>query len=275
MAASRFDEVLAAAMEDLVEHGYDDQHRVAMWMELLREAAEASFAPSARVSAMMADALRAIYRRLVERGEVVRWHPGVSVYTLQNVAPQLRAALDRRIAAAAELIRLNRQEMIEKTLRRFAGWATSIPVGGTEAAVRREAKKEIRKSFTSLPFNERRVLIDQGHKLAASISETVAAGNGAIALTWRSHWRQPGYNYREDHKERDGKIYALRDAWAFRDGLAKVGPDGWYDEITAVAQEPFCRCYAVYLYSLRDLERTAPEMLTAKGRGELTLARVA
>ena len=48
MAQSRFDEVLIAAMEDLVEHGYDDQHRVAMWMEMLREAAEAAYMPSDR-----------------------------------------------------------------------------------------------------------------------------------------------------------------------------------------------------------------------------------
>jgi hypothetical protein len=89
-------------------------------------------------------------------------------------------------------------------------------------------------------FDERRVLVDQGHKLISAINRTVAEEGNAIAGTWHSHWRQAGYDYREDHKERDDHVYAIRGNWAIKDGLMKVGPAGYSDEITQAAEEPFC-----------------------------------
>lgn len=263
-------EILTDAINDLAKHGYDSQERIAFWSEKLRKAAEdtANFGSMGKGAR---EAFEAIYRRLVQDRGALKLHPGVSRFTLEKVAPQLRAELDRRIMASANLIRLNRTEAIQKTLQRFQGWATSIPVGGTKSAERVETKASIGKALKDLPFAERRVLIDQGHKLTASISEVVATGGGAIALIWRSHWRQKGYNYRPDHKERDGKVYLLRDNWAIKAGLVKVGDAGWYDQVTAVAQEPFCRCQAQYLYNMRDLP---DDMLTATGRDELDRVRV-
>ena len=122
-----------------------------------------------------------------------------------------------------------------------------------------------------LAFEERRVLIDQGHKLTAAISQTVAVGAGAIAGTWRSHYRQPGYDYREDHKERDGLLYTLRGNWALEKGLMKPGPAGYYEDVTAVGEEVFCRCWMVWFYNLSSLP---PDMLTAKGKSELARVRI-
>lgn len=271
MAANRFNEVLTAAVEDVTERGYDDPNRIAMWMQRLREAAEESFTPVPKMREMLVDALRAIYRRLVEHGGIVQYHPGIERYTLQNVAPSLRAELDRRIAASAELIKLNRQQMVETTLRRFAGWATSIPAGGSDVVARRETKDDIRKALASLPFHERRVVVDQGHKLSASLSEIVAVGAGALAGRWHSHWRQAGYQFREDHKERDERVYMVRDNWAQEKGLAKVGPDGYTDQITAPGEEVYCRCYYTWLY---DLGRLPDDMITVKGRQALAPTKV-
>src|SRR6185437_5793301 len=251
MATPRFNDVLTAAVEDITEHGFDSEERVALWMQRLREALEQSMMPPAQLRDMLVDAMRAIYRRLIERGDILRHHPGISRYTLQNVAPHLRDELDRRILASASLIKLNRDEMVEKTLRRFAGWATSIPAGGSEVVERREVKSDVRKALANLPFVERRVMIDQGHKLTAALSETVAVGTGAIAGVWHSHWRQPGYNFREDHKERDQHIYLVRGSWAQEKDFVKVGPDGYTDAITKPSEEPFCRCFYTWLYSLR------------------------
>ena len=130
---------------------------------------------------MLKDALAAVYDRLVEKGDVVRLHPGIPRFTLERLKPQLRAELDRRILASADLIRLNRKNSIEKTLQRFVGWSTSIPKGGSDVVDKAAEKKKIRKSLAQLPFEERRVLIDQGHKLRASISEIVAKDGNAIA----------------------------------------------------------------------------------------------
>ena len=71
-------------------------------------------------------------------------------------------------------------------------------------------------------------------------------------------------------KPRDGKVYLLRGCWAQDRGLVKPGAAGYYDAVTAVAVEPFCRCQAQYLYALRDLPE---DMVTQKGRDELERVR--
>ena len=235
-----FQEVLAAAIDDLLANGFDSMERIERWTRELRAAAERSLVSPASLEQQLRDGLAAIYRRMVDQGGILKFNQGVERFTLDKVKPALRAELDRRTMASANLIRLNRAESIEKTLRRFQGWSTSIPPGGVSGETRVEVKKTVRKSLASLPFEERRVLIDQGHKMTAAISEIIASDGGAIAGRWRSHWRQANYNYRPDHKERDEQVYLIRDSWAHAAGLVRKGSVGYYDEVTAVGQEPFC-----------------------------------
>lgn len=265
-----FAETVAAAIKDFEEYGYDSEARLERWLSELRKSAEQATSSKSKLAEMLRDALRAIFHRLVEKGSILGRHPGADRFTLQKVAPRLRTELDRRILASASLIKLNRDEAIEKTLRRFSGWATSIPVGGSEAVSRRETSTDLKKALKSLPFEERRVLIDQGHKLTSSLNAILASDGGAIAGKWRSHWRQAGYNYRTDHKERDGHFFLLRDSWAAKSGLVKPGPDGYSDKITQPGEEVFCRCFYEYVYNLRDLPG---DMLTEKGAAELERVR--
>ena len=267
-----FYEVLTRAIIDMIEFGYDSPERIAFWVGQIKSAAMRSLMPEYMLQDTLNATMRAIYQAKVERGGILRYHPGVSKFTLERVAPRLRSELDRRILASAGLIKLNRAEAIETTIRRFSGWATSIPPGGTEAAKRKQVKEEIRKPLASLPFQERRVAIDQGHKFAANLNNILAEDAGAIALIWHSHWRQRNYNYREDHKERDLHVYMLRGNWAQERGLAKVGDAGYYDQVTAVGEEVFCRCFAQYIYSLA---RLPADMLTVKGREELAKIKIA
>jgi hypothetical protein len=266
-----FYEVLTAAVADIAEHGFDDSSRVAKWQAALRKAAETTLVPVQQLDEMLKGSMRDIYRRMVEKQGVLKHHPGIQRWTIEKLKPRLRLELDKRILASADLIKLNRQQSIAHTLRRFSGWATSIPAGGTDQTDRNKIKAEVRKPLAQMNFEARRVAIDQGHKLIYSINDIVAVDNGAIAARWKSHWRQPGYNYREDHKERDGLIYAIRGSWAFDKGLMNKGA-GYTDEITEPAEEPFCRCLYTYLYALRSLP---DDMLTAKGRSELERTRVA
>ena len=266
MAGDSYYEVLTAAVNDISEHGFDSAERVAFWSERIKEAAQRSMTPPHAMEQMLRDAMAAIYQRMVDRGEVAKFHPGIARFTIERLRPQMRAELDRRILASAGLIKLNKEQSVQKTLQRFQGWATSIPAGGSDNVDKREEKTKLTKALRQLPFEERRVLIDQGHKLTASINEIVATDGGAIALRWHSRWRQAGYDYREDHKERDGKVYLLRDSWAKKAGLVKSGDAGYYDDVTAVAEEPFCRCNAVYIYNLRSLPL---DMLTVKGKEQL------
>ena len=156
-------------------------------------------------------------------------------------------------------------------MQRFSGWATSIPVqdyvgGGLSASSRSGIvanAQHIQKSAEQVDYEARRVMIDQSHKLIANIDNIIATGNNAIAAEWHSHWRQPGYDYREDHKERDKLVYLIRGNWAQKNGYVKAGRAGYLDEITQPGEEVFCRCYVTYLYNLRSIPE---DMLTQKGR---------
>lgn len=269
---SSFYETVTAAVADLIEHGYDSSDRVALWLDRLREAARRGMISEVRLEELLRSTLTQVYRRLVDHGAILKFHPGVGRFTLERVKPKLHMELDRRIFAAADLIRLNRPAAVEKTLQRFAGWATSIPIGGTEVADRKKVKDQIRKPLASLPFEERRVLTDQGHKFTSALNEILANDGGAIAGEWHSHWRQPGYDFREDHKERDRQVYLIRDSWAHKQGLVKPGPAGYVDASTRPGEEVFCRCNYTFIYFLRSLPE---DMLTAKGRMYLNKEKAA
>lgn len=252
--------------------GFVSAERLAYWEERIRRAAEAE-RPGARMEDILRDFLARSYDKMLARGVSPKLHKGIPRWTLEKVRPALRAELDKRIYASANLIRLNKAKRVAESNQRFAGWLSSIPPGGSAEPEKREAKARIKAPIASLPFEERRVLIDQGHKLFSSLNEVVATGGGAIAAIWHSRWRQPNYNYREDHKDRDEHIYLIPKTWETEKGLVKAGADGTIDSITKPGEEPFCRCSYVYVYSLRELEKVAPDMLTVKGRAALDDAR--
>lgn len=235
-----FYDVVTAAVADLTEYGYDSQARVDDWMERLRVAAASAMLPEHKMDELLRDTMRAIYKRLIENGGALRWHGGVSAFTLQQIKPRLHDELQRRIMTSASLIKLNREQSIAKTMQRFQGWASSVPAGGSKVQDKPEIKYDIKKSLKQLPFEERRVIIDQGHKLTASINDVIAQDGGAIAMRWHSHWREANYNFRQDHKERDGLVYLIPGSWAHKKGLVKPGPAGSLDKITQPAEEPFC-----------------------------------
>lgn len=273
MPVSRsFAETLNAAIADIVEHGFDSEGRITFWTNEIRKAAEKEMKSPEQMDALLRESLRAMYSKMVDQGQIARFHQGIGRFTIEKVRPQLRAELDRRIMASANLIKLNREKAMGDTLRRFQGWSTSIPAGGTDANKNAKTRADLKKALAQLPFEERRVLIDQGHKLNAALSEVLAKDGGAIAGIWHSHWRQAGYDYREDHKERDQKVYLMRNNWAQAAGLVKAGPAGYYDAITAVGEEPFCRCYMQWVYNLRSIPQ---DMLTQKGAAELQRVRAA
>jgi len=259
---SNLEHLLIEAIRDIAEHGYDNAERVEKWVKALRDAAGSELGSPEELEDRIRKSLRAAYERNVLRGGIIKRHPGISKFTLRNIEPQLRNELQKRIVASANLIKLNREKAIEQVLQRYSGWATSVPAGGSEAVDKRQVKKGIVKSIRQMTFEERRVAIDQGHKLISSISAVVAIQTGAIAGEWHSHWRQPNYHYREDHKDRDLKVYAIRGNWVIEAGLMNKGA-GYTDEMTAPGEEVFCRCFMTYFNNIRDLP---PEMLTAKGK---------
>lgn len=270
--SSDFNAVLAAAVNDLMEHGFDSEARVREWQRKLRAAAAAALIPEHVLVRKVNDALVRTYERWVVRpGALMKRHHGISQFTLQNIKPKLRAELDRRILASANLIKLNREASIERTLQRFAGWATSIPIGGTDIQKRKDVKDDVRRGISGLPFEERRVIVDQGHKLVSAVNHIVAKDGGAIAGIWRHvHLGPPAYQARPEHVARDGDFFLLRDSWAVEQGLVKTRGVTFTVDIEQPGEFVFCSCHYEYVYSLNDLPR---ELLTAKGLEEMDRAR--
>lgn len=261
MARNPFREALAQAAADLLARGYQSEEQVRGWAERLRSAAYESLLPESTVRRKLAAALDRTYQATLR--QLRRRHRGLSQFTVQQLTPELRRSLDQRILASASLIKLNREDAIRETLQRFEGWATAIPKGGTRAQTRGEADKELGRALQTVRFRERRVEVDQGHKLVSSINAVVAEREQAIAAVWHSHWREAGYDYREDHKKLDEQTLLIPGSWAVEEGYVKRTGVTFTDQVEAPGQEIYCRCYYTYLYALVDLPE---ELLTAKGK---------
>jgi hypothetical protein len=263
---NQFYQVVSEAINDLIEHGFDSQERLDDWLRRLESAARALLVPRSVLEHALRDGLQRVFARTTTTANLLKVHRGISQYTLEMIKPKLRTELDRRILASASLIKLNREASVQRTLQRFAGWATSIPIGGTDVAERAEVKATVRRGIAGLPFSERLVIHDQGAKLVSAIDEIVSRDGGAIAGIWRHVMEGGGYQARPEHIARNNKVYLIRDSWAKRDGLVKPGPPGYTDEITQPAEEIACRCRYVYLFALRDVPA---DMLTKKGKEAL------
>jgi hypothetical protein len=232
--------VLTNAVRDFSERGFVSEEQLAEWMAAIRLAAERDMVDPRTLESEMAASFRSIFENMVNKGGILRYHDGLPAWRLKQLAPRLHTELDRRIMANAQLIKLNRARAIETTLQRFSGWSTSIPAGGSKVVNRVSTKSEIRKSLARLPFEERRVLIDQGHKFVGDLNGIIARDGGAIAGEWHSHFRQVGYNARPDHVERDSKFYMIPGNWALEKGLVKAMDGQWADRITKPGEEIFC-----------------------------------
>lgn len=261
-----FWKILYEAIQDVLRHGFDSSERLRFWRARLRTAISQEI-PSDQVQRdRLQQALQYQFRKTLRQSRRKSQEQGVSGMDIQRLAPQLQNELEKRIVASTALIKLNRERMVERTLQRFEGWMSSIPEGGTRRAVARKTASHIAKPLRQQSYEERRLHIDQGHKLVAAIDRVIAQHSGAIAMIWHSHWRAPGYNYRPDHKERDEKLYLLRDSWALKEGLIAKGSAEYTDQITAPGEEVYCRCKGEYVYALRDLPEA---MLTEKGKKAL------
>ena len=261
MAKRTFSQIVYEAIDDLTVHGFDSIDRLERWQREIEYAAEREIKSESQLTVKLKEHLSRIYASKIDRAAILKDHK-ISTWTLAKLKPKLRNELDRRIMASAQLIKLNREDMINKTLRRFSGWATSLPMGGSAAVSNREVAADIKKSLKQLPFTERRLHIDQAHKFKASLDNIIATDGGAIAAEWTIR-NTSGYENRPEHKKREGEIYLMPESWALKEGLIKPAGHQYTTDIDQPGEAVYCGCVFRYIYNLRSVP---PEMLTAKGR---------
>jgi len=223
-----------------------------------------------------AKTLTKTFNDLVIKEKILKHHPGVSRFTLQQIEPHLHDELERRIRASMDLIKLNREQAVEKTTQRLRGWMSSLSpvpeIRENQTDDLPETAKKIIEPFRKLPYEERRLNIDQNAKLVAGLNQIVAYDAGAIGAYWHSHWRQLNYNYREDHKELDKKFFLVKDSQAMQQGLIKKAGHEYIEDLEEQpAQAPMCRCYFEYVYRLNKVPE---ECLTEKGKEQKSVIRL-
>jgi hypothetical protein len=268
MPKNTFSSVLNAAIEDVLRFGFDSKVRLDQWLTRLAAVIPEALASEATLSKDLKSSLRRVFARAMSKANLTKKHAGVGAFTIAQVKPKLRAELDRRILASADLIKLNRHSAILSTLQRLAGWISSVPPGGSDVQTRADVKKQVRRGIAGLPFQERRVIIDQGLKLNAAINDIIAVDGGAIAAIWRHVKRSDAaYDARPEHVARDGDVFLLRGSWADLKGLVK---GAYTDSIEQPAELVYCSCWYEFIYSLDEVPT---EMLTAKGKQAYLEAR--
>lgn len=282
--------LLTQAVNYFAQHGFNTKKDLVYWIRLLQASAEKTLPPAQATEKAIRRQLGEVYSRMVTKGGAIKPTPmgakispvpfkltstplglpkgikivpGVSKFTIDKVKPAARAELERRVFASVNLIKLNREEAISSTLRRFEGWVSSVPPTGAAELDKTELKKHIRAPLATMDFRERQVIMDQTAKFTQALNTSIALHGKALAARWYSRWKVPHYDYREDHKERDGLYYAVPNNWAIQKGLMKAGPTVFIDQITQPAEEVNCKCSFVYVFGLADLP---DEMLTEKGR---------
>jgi hypothetical protein len=258
-----FRALLLEGVRKFAEQGYTSQGELDEWLQRLHTALDRELPTDQESRDMLRRILGAIYARDVKSGLMKRI-PGVTRFALDRVQPQLRAELDRRIFAGIDLIKLNRQAAIEKTLQRFAGWVSSVPPAGMLQTDHRAIATDIGKSVAQVKYERRRVAIDQGHKLLSAVAHVVAMGEGAIGGIWHDRGEKDrGYDARPDHLARSGKLFLVRGSWAMNEGLVKRTAEvGFTDEVDQPAVKIFCSCWWEYIVSPHRLPK---EVLTGRG----------
>ncbi len=265
MIQPNFRALLLEALREFAVHGYTSEAALTEWLGRLHRALERELPADEWARKQLENTLTRIFTREVKSGGVLKRVPGVQRYTLDRIAPSLRAELDRRIFAGIDLTRLNKRAATEKTLQRFAGWVSSIPRGIPPAKVDvRAVAAELAKPVKQVRYEARRVAIDQGHKLSAAVAHVVAREAGAIGGIWHDRGEfDHGYDARPEHLKRTGTLFLIRDSWAMGEGLVKKSGLKYTDEIEQPAELPYCSCRYEYVTSPRDMPDT---LLTAKGR---------
>ena len=256
--ASSYYSVLTSAIDDLLRRGYVSSTQVSLWQARLKEAAEAGF--KSDLESSLGSALEGAFARLVDRGGLLRYHLGLPLSTLSRLRPILRNELTKRLLGGTSFLKLRREEALIASLRRFGGWASSLPAGPISTSIRAAKKREIRRPMSQLPLEESRAISDQTYKLTSSLNEIVSVEAEALAACWHSRWRQPGYNFRPDHKERDEKFFLFKGSWASQAGFLRPAP--FVEDFSRPGEEPFCQCTSKSYYTLESLP---PELLSPKG----------
>jgi hypothetical protein len=276
-----FFSALRDAIRHFAEHGYANVRHVEDWAHKLRLAADAEHDHQATYERVRRGMESQFERHMRSQGVAARKRPKIEPWTRERLMPEARDELENRIHAATDLIRLNRDEAVDRTVRRFKAWVSSVPAGGRVKPDTKAAHASVGKEARDARFIERRVAIDQTAKMLANVSDIVATGNGAIGGFWDATF-DIVRDHRTNHVGWHDLWFTAKDNWALKAGYVR-SPNGMIgdrfgppsrpkadDNTVMPARAINCRCLLRYVY---DLEDVPDDILTDKGHAALRAAK--
>lgn len=172
--------------------------------------------------------------------------------------PKMRRAFDSCVNDAKVHAGQFRQRELLAALNTFEQWARSIPLGGTKEKSFRDEVRSVRQILKSFSKWEKYYFYAKRSNFYNEIERIIAEYNGAIAARWRfsSCCEEPM------HKERDKKVYLIRDNWAIEKGFIDDHEAKFTDDLPLPFNDG-CMCSYCYLSHVGDLPA---ELLTPNGK---------
>jgi len=163
-------------------------------------------------------------------------------------------------------------EQLSQFMALLEQFIKQVPIGGTKDKAIKSQVSEIKKELRQLAKWDKLFNIYKATSFPAEIEYLFALEGKPIAAIWRYSRTDEQGEYRKtySHKERDGRVYVVRDNWAISKGLMTAEPYGYIDEVSHPNQEIGCMCSLHWLYAIRDLPTN---MVTEKGVSELKRVR--
>lgn len=224
------------------------------------------------------------YNQFIKKG-IFQIASGIQKYKIEDLKPDFKKELERRINVSLSYITTQDQNTIEEIKNRLMNFA-SIPHNNKNL-------EELEYDFWNdvIPVNAKKnyktnkwqnmIIRDQQHKLVSNMTYITAMKNNAIGFIWKNRkdirvvgnpsglYPNGANKMHNDHWKREGKLYLFRDSEALKKGLIKKTKDVQYaDEIEdGLPGIPInCRCTMRLIFRLYEIPAEYKNIITKKGR---------
>ena len=223
------------------------------------------------------------YNQFIKKG-IFQTASGIQKYKIEDLKPDFKKELERRINVSLSYITTRDQNTIEEIKNRLMNFA-SIPHPNKDLkeleydfwndVIPEKAKKNYKSNKW-----QNMIIRDQQHKLVSNMTYITAMKNDAIGFIWKnrkdirvvgnpSGLYPSGNKMHNNHWKREGKLYLFRDSAALKKGLIKKTKDVQYaDEIEdGLPGIPInCRCTMRLIFRLYEIPAEYKNIITKKGR---------
>lgn len=224
------------------------------------------------------------YNQFIKKG-IFQIASGIQKYKIEDLKPDFKKELERRINVSLSYITTQDQNTIEEIKNRLMNFA-SIPHNNKNL-------EELEYDFWNdvIPANTKKnyktnkwqnmIIRDQQHKLVSNMTYITAMKINAIGFIWKNRkdirvvgnpsglYPNGANKMHNDHWKREGKLYLFRDSEALKKGLIKKTKDVQYaDEIEdGLPGIPInCRCTMRLIFRLYEIPAEYKNIITKKGR---------